>query len=248
MKTPPLEWGREHEEDGYRLFTNIYTGGGVDPKTPISGLVFYVDDKQHQNAEVKKSGFVIDKEEPWMGASPDGLISCSCCGKGVLEIKCPFKHRNTPMPLAMQDSSFCLGANLQLVNKHYTAQLQLLMHVLDVQFADLMVWTTVDAAVVRVKRDERFVQDIETMKTLWSSHVLPELVSRKSQCPDARPSTSTAQPDLVSVPDVTVQPSSSAVSSKVFCLCKTTDDSEDMAGCDRCDDWFHPDCVVVSLT
>jgi hypothetical protein len=27
---------------------------------------------------------------PNLGASPNGLISCSCCGEEVLEIKCPF--------------------------------------------------------------------------------------------------------------------------------------------------------------
>lgn len=25
-----------------------------------------------------------------MGASPDGIVNCVCCGKGVLEIKCPY--------------------------------------------------------------------------------------------------------------------------------------------------------------
>ena len=26
---------------------------------------------------------------PYIGASPDGLVCCSCCGEGVLEVKCP---------------------------------------------------------------------------------------------------------------------------------------------------------------
>ena len=31
----------------------------------------------------------IDIEHLYIGASPDGVIDCAICGKGVLEIKCP---------------------------------------------------------------------------------------------------------------------------------------------------------------
>ena len=31
---------------------------------------------------------------PFLGASPDGLVCCSCCGKGLLEIKCPYSIRD----------------------------------------------------------------------------------------------------------------------------------------------------------
>ncbi|XP_077553350.1 uncharacterized protein LOC144168189 [Haemaphysalis longicornis] len=34
------------------------------------------------------------KKWQFFAASPDGLVECSCCGRGVLEIKCPCKHRN----------------------------------------------------------------------------------------------------------------------------------------------------------
>lgn len=31
---------------------------------------------------------------PHLGATPDGIISCDCCGDGVIEIKFPYKHRD----------------------------------------------------------------------------------------------------------------------------------------------------------
>ena len=35
----------------------------------------------------------INPAFPHLGASPDGLVSCKCCGDGLVEIKCPYTHR-----------------------------------------------------------------------------------------------------------------------------------------------------------
>ncbi len=43
-----------------------------------------------------------------MGATPDGKVSCDCCGRGVIEIKCPFCHKGDSIQLAMDDKKFCL--------------------------------------------------------------------------------------------------------------------------------------------
>ena len=31
------------------------------------------------------------------GATPDGVVSCECCGNGILEIKCPFTLQSKTM-------------------------------------------------------------------------------------------------------------------------------------------------------
>ena len=46
--------------------------------------------KDHENFKVARNGIVVDPAYPFFGASPDAIIICDCCGKGVLEIKCPF--------------------------------------------------------------------------------------------------------------------------------------------------------------
>ena len=38
---------------------------------------------------MKDAGLFISMERPFIGATPDGAISCDCCGKGTLEVKCP---------------------------------------------------------------------------------------------------------------------------------------------------------------
>ncbi len=35
-------------------------------------------------------GLVLSPDWPHLGASPDGVVACNCCGQGVLEVRCPF--------------------------------------------------------------------------------------------------------------------------------------------------------------
>ena len=44
---------------------------------------------------VRKCGLTVKADEPFLGASPDGLFSCKCCGTAVLECKCPYSIRNS---------------------------------------------------------------------------------------------------------------------------------------------------------
>ena len=60
----------------------------------------------HDFFELKKCGLVLDSENPFIGASPDGIISCSCCGEGVVEVKCPFSCRDKSFDEAVKDREF----------------------------------------------------------------------------------------------------------------------------------------------
>ena len=65
-----------------------------------------------------------------VGASPDGLVSCTCCGNGILEIKCPYSVRNS-LPT---DVSYITKTNVgyNLSKKHdYFYQVQGQMGVLE---------------------------------------------------------------------------------------------------------------------
>ena len=41
----------------------------------------------HTNFECRTSGLVV---YPFLGASPDGVTLCGCCGEGIVENKCPY--------------------------------------------------------------------------------------------------------------------------------------------------------------
>ena len=44
----------------------------------------------HSDFILSPSGLVLSSENPHFGASLDGIASCTCCAKRVLEVKCPY--------------------------------------------------------------------------------------------------------------------------------------------------------------
>ena len=49
---------------------------------------------QHSNFSISVSGLVINTQYPHLGACPDAVTMCECCGKGVVELKCPYSARD----------------------------------------------------------------------------------------------------------------------------------------------------------
>ena len=89
FSTKATRWGCEHEKtarDAY--FTSIAA--------------------DHSDLTVSDSGLVIHPQYPHLGASPDGLVNCSCCGSGVIEVKCPFSCVDRSFLESTNDSRFCL--------------------------------------------------------------------------------------------------------------------------------------------
>ena len=85
----------------------------------------------HINFEVKRCGLFINKEFPYIHATPDFLVSCDCCGLGCGEVKCPISITNADFGEYSTKASSCLESvneRLQLKRTHnyyYQAQQQL---------------------------------------------------------------------------------------------------------------------------
>ena len=45
--------------------------------------------RTHLDFNCKDISLVLFKQYPYIGAFPDLIVECACCGKGVVEIKCP---------------------------------------------------------------------------------------------------------------------------------------------------------------
>ena len=52
-----------------------------------------VNAKDHKKLSVAETGLFVSCENPIFGNSPDGIFSCECHESGLLEIKCPWTHR-----------------------------------------------------------------------------------------------------------------------------------------------------------
>jgi len=49
--------------------------------------------QHHKNLNISDAGLFVSLERPYIGASPDAIVSCNCCGKGTVEVKCPFCYK-----------------------------------------------------------------------------------------------------------------------------------------------------------
>ena len=79
--------------------------------------------KHHKDVRYRECGIFIDKTKQYLGASPDLLIECSCCGEAVVEIKNPFSIANE-IPSAHNLSYLCMcNGQVALKQQHqYFAQ------------------------------------------------------------------------------------------------------------------------------
>ena len=116
---------------------------------------------------VMDSRLVVSPLQLHIGASPDGVVRCNCCGQGVLEVKCPFSYRGQPISSGAADRNFCLHFNdgkLELKRTHkYFCQVQTQLFTCDVEYCDFVVCTFCEDAsaglfIERVLRDENFWQ------------------------------------------------------------------------------------------
>ena len=50
----------------------------------------------HTEFEVEATGLHVNSKYPYLGASPDGLVTCACCENGLLVVKCRYSVRHSP--------------------------------------------------------------------------------------------------------------------------------------------------------
>ena len=92
---------------------------------------------------ITKTGLHISADYPHLGTSPDGIIDCDCCGKGLVEIKCPRKY-STGLKGWENDKNFSIDSSKNVKKDHsYFARMQGQMFLFGVRFCDFFVWTPV---------------------------------------------------------------------------------------------------------
>ena len=75
-------------------FTTKATRWDCEHEKTAREAYFKVISSDHTNLIVSDRGLVIHPNYPQLGAIPDGYVNCSCCGPGVIEVKCPFSCSN----------------------------------------------------------------------------------------------------------------------------------------------------------
>ena len=122
---PALKYGRSMEVNAVNVFCDLFS-------------------ENHKNVKVEECGLFLDKTLPVIGASPDRIISCSCCHKACLEVKCPYSISYTSPHDPNVDLPYLkrVDGKLSLHRSHqYFTQCQMQMGVTGLEFCYFFVWT-----------------------------------------------------------------------------------------------------------
>ncbi|XP_075720232.1 uncharacterized protein LOC142760942 [Rhinoderma darwinii] len=164
VQTAAMNWGIRNEKKAVRAYERLAS---------IS---------KGREVQVEECGLFIHPTKNWLAASPDGLVIDRHTGKtlNILEVKCPYKHREHTIYEACKDRDFCLSVNgdsYHLKPQHtYYTQVQCQMAVTGISNADFVVHTNKETAVIPVKFDLEFWKVTEPkLERFYMEAVLPNV-------------------------------------------------------------------------
>lgn len=211
-------------------FSNRATTWGLEHEA--AAIASYAEEmKNHTNFSHQRTGVYLSEKYPHMAASPDSCVSCTCCGMGIVEVKCPYSLCKSTIPEGVKDPNFCLeeiDGCLRLKRQHsYFFQVQTQMAVCGVSYCDFVVWSPMSLHIERVEKDDAFFQSlVPAALDFFTRVILPELFA---QYFSKRTST---------------KPTGDA---NKFCYCEGPEAGK-MLACDgpQCSyGWFHYSCLGI---
>ena len=97
---------------------------------------------KHVNLNVEDAGLHVNSKYIFLGASPDGVITCDCHEPGLVEIKCPYKYRNGLSQGWYTDKNSPINQTKCIKQSHsYFFQMQHQMLVTNKNYVDFFVWS-----------------------------------------------------------------------------------------------------------
>ena len=166
--TKATKYGCEHEDKARKTYTCSYKD-------------------RHADFDVANAGLFLNSKYPYLGASPDGKVSCVCCGEGILEIKCPYNCIKAESLLeAADDDSFCLKLDgtsgcLLLKRDHpYYYQVQAQLALSEKQYCDFVLFKSeYELHIERIFPDGLFFTNaVAVVREFYIKCILPELLGK----------------------------------------------------------------------
>ena len=152
-----LLWGKEKEPEALSLV--------------VEGL-----STCHSGVQLHPAGLVVSGEHPYLGASPDGYLTCVCCNqRRTVEVKCPFSIKDSdPSDAPYLDPA----GNLQKGHKYY-AQVQGQLALTGLKECIFGVYTTKGVHSCVVEYDPVFVNSMmPVLRSFYMDKVLPVMLAK----------------------------------------------------------------------
>lgn len=243
-------------------FTSTATQWGCQHEKPAREAYMKIMHNLHEDFTVEDSGLVLNSEWPHLGASPDGFVSCACCGRGVVEIKCPYTHRHDEVETVANEKGSCLkkcevSDRVYLDSDHaYYYQTQTQMFLCKVEYCDLCVCTFPPGSQPQL-HIERLSPDpdlwtccLDASACFFKKCLLPELLGRwYTRGSVSRETASHSKQLQPNGQDGTARQDAASSDRRLYCYCQQPEDhTSEMIGCDNpnCSiEWFHTKCLKL---
>ena len=256
ISTPAMQIGRRWEDKGFMKYKSI------------------VEKEGHINLKVKKCGLIVGTEI-YMGASPDGLVSCNCHGEGILEIKCASKFWAKDPNDIKGDLPYIRQDEMNKSHKYYS-QVQFQMGITNRKWGDFVVFTgkcvedDIHPLILRIDFDKvLFDRLVTACTTFWFRYMLVEMIDERLKdtgsadvhkvdacmldhlyhMPINRVVSSVQADHVYTLPDIDDK------LSEYNCpmchqICKDENEVKTFhdrsIGCDMCNAWFHFECTNMT--
>ena len=139
----------------------------------------------HKNVEIFDCGLLRTPRWPYLGATPDGIMKCTCCShEYIVEIKCPFKcTKRNAFELANNDKEFCMeikdGKHYLKRNHQYYYQVQLQMLISNIPICYFIVYNGEASLIEKIYVDKEFLtENLNKARDFFILAILPELLAK----------------------------------------------------------------------
>lgn len=138
----------------------------------------------HESFQYNQCGLIINPRHPYFVGSPDGIVSCSCHGKGCVAIKClKILELGGSFQVLTAQPNHILNQidNIYVLEKSHelSYQVQLQINLISLSYCDVVFWTPKDILIIKVRPDIDFWEtEMNKAMTFHEQVIMPEILAK----------------------------------------------------------------------
>lgn len=141
---------------------------------PAAKEAYRSQNMHHRNLQLHECGLYMLPGKPFIGASPDAIVTCACCPPRLLEVKCP---KSLEKFVESEIRHYSGAAHIKQ-NSRYFCQTQVQMGVTGLASTDLFAYVDdTENMTVNVTFSQAYFDDVVERATFFFKHyVLPHMI------------------------------------------------------------------------
>lgn len=136
---------------------------------PTAKTCYLEQNHHHDNLCIQECGLFVLQDKPFIGASPDGVVTCACCPPRLLEVKCP-----KSIEKFIKSETRCEGGTRHIKHtSRYFCQAQVQMGATSFSATDMFVYVNErENITLNVPFSQPYFEDVIERCTFFFRHYL----------------------------------------------------------------------------